>query len=108
MDENGFVIRKNNDSSIPFIALLGLFIGVVIFGCFFKAHDLTDVLSGVFVVTVMTGLLTPAGRGEGKNTLIFPDRNGKFPSQGKQFVRSLKHTMEPGHGKLFITVHRGD
>jgi hypothetical protein len=29
----------------------------VIFGCFFKAHDLTDFLAGVFIVTVMTALL---------------------------------------------------
>lgn len=55
MHEKGIVFRKNKDYSIPFIALLGLFIFVVIFGCFFKAHDLTEILLGVLIVTVLAG-----------------------------------------------------
>ena len=57
MHENGIVFRKNNDSSTPFIALLGLFIVVVSYGCFFKAHDLTEILLGVLIVTVMAGVV---------------------------------------------------
>ena len=53
MDENGIVFRKNNNSSTPFIALLGLFIVVVSYGCFFKAHDLTEILLGVLIVIVL-------------------------------------------------------
>lgn len=57
MDENGIVIRKNNNSSDAFITLLGLFISAVSFGIFFKAHDLTEILPGVLIVIVLAGLI---------------------------------------------------
>lgn len=57
MDENGIAFRKNKDSLVPFITLIGLFNGVVCFGIFFKAHDLTEILLGVIIVIVLTGLM---------------------------------------------------
>jgi uncharacterized membrane protein (UPF0136 family) len=57
MHENGIVIRKNKDYSTPFITLLVLFIVVVSLGCFFKAHDLSEILAGVLIVTVMAGAI---------------------------------------------------
>lgn len=57
MHENGIVFRKNKDYSIPFIVLLSLFIVVVSYGCFFKAHDLTDILLGVLILTVLAGVV---------------------------------------------------
>ena len=58
MDENGIVFRKNIYSPVPLITLIGLFNGVVIFGIFFKAHDLTEILLGVIIAIVLTGLST--------------------------------------------------
>src|SRR5688572_4235269 len=57
MDENGIVFRKNKEGSVPIIALLGLFIGVVSFDIFFKAHGLTEILTGVLIVTLLAGLM---------------------------------------------------
>jgi len=50
MDEKGIVIRNNKDYSVPFIALLGSFIVVVGFGCFFKAHNPAEILAGVIIM----------------------------------------------------------
>lgn len=57
MHENGIVIRENKNNSVPFIALLGLFVGTVSFGIFFKAHGLTEILPGLIIVIVLTGLM---------------------------------------------------
>jgi hypothetical protein len=57
MDENGIVFRKNKEGSAPFIALLGLCIVVVSFGISFKARGLTEILTGVLMVTVLAGLM---------------------------------------------------
>jgi hypothetical protein len=56
MDENGIVIWKSRAHTLSFIVLLGLFIGVVLFGIFFQKNELRDVLLGVFVLAVLIGL----------------------------------------------------
>ncbi len=57
MDENGIVIRDRKDSYLLFIALVGLVIGVVIFGIFFRNKGVNEVLQGVLIVAVLIVLL---------------------------------------------------
>jgi hypothetical protein len=51
------------------------------------AHNLNWLsVTPALATAVITGLATPAGIADGKNTLILPEKKVNAPSQGEQLV----------------------